>query len=158
MAEDRCDFLFSTGEFTERDVRDDWSGLFDLVENHVDEDGGEEESKFRETNASESITAGTAVSGVSGSSRRRDSSSSSVGSGRETVRAEDLLHNDKETEDDREGEVEEPLGGGGGTAMQALGGGGGRAVPKNWESEEKRISTHSRHHRRRRQKKHRYTQ
>ena len=156
MAEDRCDFLFSTGEFTERDVRDDWSGLFDLVENHVDEDGGEEESKFRETNASESITAGTAVSGVSGSSRRRDSSSS-VGSGRETVRAEDLLHNDKETEDDREGEVEEPLGGGGGTAMQALGG-GGRAVPKNWESEEKRISTHSRHHRRRRQKKHRYTQ
>ena len=160
VTEDRCDFLFSTGEYTERDVRDDWGGLFDLIENHVEvaEDG-------------EDITTRTASRsgglGSSGGKTKKDKEATSAagglggGDGRVTggdigsaldavvELAEDLLHNDKKTQDDES--VEEP--------MQSRAG----SIPKDWESdfesskeEEERISTHSRRrirrHRRRRQR------
>lgn len=160
VTEDRCDFLFSTGEYTERDVRDDWGGLFDLIENHVEVEEDEEDITTRTASRSGGL-------GSSGGKTKKDKEATSAagglggGDGRVTgdigsaldavvELAEDLLHNDKKTQDDES--VEEP--------MQSRAG----SIPKDWESdfesskeEEERISTHSRrrirrHRRRRRQR------
>ena len=170
VTEDRCDFLFSTGEYKESDVRDDWGGLFekiklfDLIENHVDDDDDDEENIATRT-ASSGLGSGGKIkdkeairaSGLGNSGGGRVSGD--IGSALDALEvelAEDLLHNDKETEDDEEESVEEP--------MQRKSSRAG-SIPMNWESnpesskveEEERISTHSRRrirrHRRQRKRK-----
>lgn len=170
MTEDRCDFLFSTGEYKESDVRDDWGGLFekiklfDLIENHVD-DGDDDEENIATRTASSGLGSGGKIkdkeairaSGLGNSGGGRVSGD--IGSALDALEVElakDLLHNDKETKDDEEEPVEEP--------MQRKSSRAG-SIPMNWESnpesskveEEERISTHSRRrirrHRRQRKKK-----
>ena len=141
VAEDRCDFLFSTGEYREN-VRDNWGGLFDLIENHVDNAAAEE-----------NISTRTASDGGLGSSGRDNSGGGDIGSALDAVLAvgelaEDLLHNDKKTEDDEEESVEEPM-----QVQQrkiSRKKAGGPVPSEDWESgpakstEGERISTHSR--------------
>ena len=141
MAEDRCDFLFSTGEYREN-VRDNWGGLFDLIENHVDNAAAEE-----------NISTRTASGGGGLRSSGRDNSGGDIGSALDAVLAvgelaEDLLHNDKKTEDDEEESVEEPM-----QVQQrkiSRKKAGGPVPSEDWESgpakstEGERISTHSR--------------
>ena len=147
MTEDRCDFLFSTGEYRERDVRDDWGGIFDLMENHVEdvEDG-------EDNIATKTASRGGLNSGGK-NENGRVSGGGDIGSALDAVveLAEDLLHNDKKTEEDEES-VEEPM-------QRKISRAG--SIPKNWESdsdsskEEKRISTHSRRRRIRRNRRQR---
>ena len=152
MAEDRCDFLFSTGEYREN-VRDNWGGLFDLIENHVDNAAAEE-------NISTRTASGGGGSGLGSSGR--DNSGGDIGSALDAAvvavgeLAEDLLHNDKKTEDDEEESVEEPM-----QVQRKISRKAGPVPSEDWESgpassssrEGERISTHSR--RRHRVRRHR---
>ena len=151
VTEDRCDFLFSTGEYTERDVRDDWGGLFDLIENHVEDEGeeniatrtassglvsGGKKKKKKKDKEATSASGGLGISG--GGGKVIDSALDAVAVAVEL--AEDLLHNDKKTHEES---VEEPM-------QRKISRAG--SIPKDWESdsdsskeeEENRISTHSR--------------
>ena len=143
MAEDRCDFLFSTGEYREN-VRDNWGGLFDLIENHVD-------AAAEENISTRTASIGGGSLGKKGS--RDNSGGGDIGSALDAVLAvgelaEDLLHNDKKTEDDEEESVEEPM-----QVQQrkiSRKKAGGPVPSEDWESgpakstEGERISTHSR--------------
>ena len=161
VAEDRCDFLFSTGEYRAENVRDNWGGLFDLIENHVDA-ATEENISTR--------TASGGGGGLGSSGRDNSGGGGDIGSALDAAvvavgeLAEDLLHNDKKTEDDEEESVEEPM-----QVQQrkiSRKKAGGPVPSEDWESgpakssssstEGERISTHSRRrHRHYRVRRHR---